>query len=195
MSAREESGGGAGLAIVGDSGMADSDARSLAKERDSPQSQTSSSTDRESAPPPQALPGDDETLKLLAEEISVDRHEVETCRVGVKRVTLEREEVVDVPITREQVVVERVPVGLRIDAIPAIRHDGDTIIIPVVEEVLIVERRLMLKEEFHVKRVSTTERYQERVTLRHQEAVVTRTQPEASEPETSPSSQPKVESK
>jgi hypothetical protein len=39
---------------------------------------------------------------------------------------------------------------------------------------LVVERRLMLKEEIHIKRVRTTERHQEKVTLRSQEAVVTR---------------------
>ena len=44
----------------------------------------------------------------------------------------------------------------------------------IVEEVLVVERRLLLKEEVHVRRVRSTERHQESVTLRHQEAVVTR---------------------
>jgi stress response protein YsnF len=57
---------------------------------------------------------------------------------------------------------------------PAIREEGDTIVIPIVEEVLVVERRLFLKEEVRVRRVSSTERHQESVTLRHHEAVVTR---------------------
>jgi len=174
--------------------MGDSDPKSLAKESGSPQGQPAS-TNIESARHPQAPAGDVETIKLLAEEISVDRQQVETGRVRVQRVTRERQEVVDVPVTREQVVIERVPVGRRVDTIPAIRHDGDTIIVPVVEEIVIVERRLMLKEELHVKRVYTTERYQEHVTLRHQEALLTRTQPEAREAETSASPHAKVESK
>jgi hypothetical protein len=40
---------------------------------------------------------------------------------------------------------------------------------------VVVERRLMLKEELHIKRVRTTEQHQETVMLRRQEAVVTRT--------------------
>jgi uncharacterized protein (TIGR02271 family) len=116
---------------------------------------------------------------LLAEELAVERRQVETGRVRVDVVTREHEELVDVPLAREQIVVERVPIDRRVDAIPAIREDGDTIIVPVVEEVLVVERRLMLKEELHVKRVRTTEQYRENVKLRRQEAVVTRTPSEA----------------
>jgi stress response protein YsnF len=44
----------------------------------------------------------------------------------------------------------------------------------VVEEVLRIERLLILKEEVRIRRVKGTERYQERVTLRKQEAVVNR---------------------
>jgi stress response protein YsnF len=57
---------------------------------------------------------------------------------------------------------------------PAIRNEGDTVVIPIVEEVLVIERRLLLKEEVRVRRVRSTERHQESVTLRHHEAVVTR---------------------
>jgi uncharacterized protein (TIGR02271 family) len=106
--------------------------------------------------------------------------------VRVNVVTREREELIDMPLTRERVVVERVPVGKAVDAIPAIREDGDTIIVPVVEEILTVERRLMLKEELYVKRVRTTEQYREPVTLRRQEAVVTRIANETSETRTDP---------
>ena len=77
-------------------------------------------------------------------------------------------------LLREHVEIETVPVGRQIDAMPVVREEGDTTVIPVVEEVVVVERRLMLKEEVRIKRVRTTERHQERITLRRQEAVVTR---------------------
>jgi stress response protein YsnF len=60
---------------------------------------------------------------------------------------------------------------------PAIREEGETIVVPVVEEVLVVERRLVLKEEVRIRRVRSTERHQERVTLRRQEAAVNRLPP------------------
>jgi uncharacterized protein (TIGR02271 family) len=117
----------------------------------------------------------EEKLKLLAEELVVERRQVETGRVRVDVVTREHQELVDILLAREQVVVERVPIDRRVDAIPTIREEGDTIIVPVVEEILIVERRLILKEELHVKRVRTTEQHRESIMLRRQEAVVTRT--------------------
>ena len=57
---------------------------------------------------------------------------------------------------------------------PEVRQEGDTTIIPIVEEILVVERRLVLKEEVHIRRVRTTEHHKEAVMLRYQEAVVTR---------------------
>ena len=116
----------------------------------------------------------DTVIPLHAEELSVSKRQVVTGRVRVETVTHEHEQLVDEQLARERVEVERVAVGKPIDAIPAVRQDGDTTIIPVVEEVLVVERRLVLKEEIHIHRVRTTEQHQERVTLRRQEAVITR---------------------
>jgi uncharacterized protein (TIGR02271 family) len=116
----------------------------------------------------------DATVQLAAEELSVTKEKRVTGRVRISTVTREHEEVVDEDLLREHVEIETVPVGRQIDAMPVVREEGDTTVIPVVEEVVVVERRLMLKEEVRIRRVRTTERHQERVTLRHQEAVVTR---------------------
>ena len=70
--------------------------------------------------------------------------------------------------------IDRTPIGRQVDRVPPIIDEGDTVVIPIVEEVLVVERRLLLKEEVRVRRVRSTERHQESVTLRHHEAVVTR---------------------
>jgi len=77
--------------------------------------------------------------------------------------------------------VEHVPVDRPIETMPSIRQEGDVTIIPVVEEVLKVERCLVLKEEVHIRRIKTTERHQEQVTLRKQEVLVARTPIEHSE--------------
>ena len=113
-------------------------------------------------------------MPLSAEEIAVTKRVVETGRVRVARVTHEREQLIDELLARETVEVSRASIGEHVDTMPAVREEGDTIVIPIVEEVLVVERRLFLKEEVRVRRVRTTERHQESVTLRHQEAVVTR---------------------
>ena len=120
-----------------------------------------------------AEPGET-VLPLLAEEVAVSKQVVETGRVQVARVTHERDQLIDELLARQTAEIERVPIGRHVDTMPAVREEGDTVVIPIVEEVLIVERRLFLKEEVRVRRVSSTERHQESVTLRHHEAVVTR---------------------
>jgi uncharacterized protein (TIGR02271 family) len=114
------------------------------------------------------------TIRLHAEELTVARERVETGRVRVQVVTHEHEELVDIPLARGLVEVERVAINRVIEVIPPTRQEGDTLIVPVVHEVLLVERRLVLKEEVHVRRVNVTEHHQERVVLRHQDAVITR---------------------
>ena len=113
-------------------------------------------------------------IPLLAEEIAVSKQVVETGRVQVARVTHEREQLIDELLAHATVEIDRIPVNCKIDTMPSVREEGDTVVIPIVEEVLVVERRLFLKEEVRVRRVHSTQRHQESVTLRHHEAVVTR---------------------
>jgi uncharacterized protein (TIGR02271 family) len=113
-------------------------------------------------------------VPLHEEEVSVTKRDVETGRVRVSTVTREHEQLIDELLSQETVEVERTPVSKLVAAIPAVREEGDTIIVPIVEEILVIERRLMLKEEVRIRRVRGTTRHQERVVLKKQEAVVTR---------------------
>ena len=119
----------------------------------------------------------DATLSLYAEEIAVARRSVER-RVQVHVHTVTREHPVDEMLTHERVEIERVAIGRPVDAIPADREEGDTTVIPVVEEVVVVHRQLVLREELRIRRVRVTEHHRETVSLRAQEAVVERFDPE-----------------
>ena len=65
-------------------------------------------------------------------------------------------------------------IGRTVTAFPPVREEGDTTIIPVVEEVLVIERRLVLKEEVHLRRVRVLETHEATVATRSQDVVVTR---------------------
>lgn len=119
-------------------------------------------------------PGNEIVLPLHAEEIAVAKERVVTGRVRVSTVTREREELVDELLAREDVEIERRPVGKAVDRAPAVRRRGDTIIIPMVEEVLTVVRRLVVKEEICIRLIKRKERRRQRVTVRRQEAVIDR---------------------
>ena len=113
-------------------------------------------------------------IPLHAEELSVSKERVETGRVHVGTVTRTHDELVDEELANERVEIERIPLNKQIDAVPAVRQEGDVTIVPVVEEVLVTKRSLLLKEEIHIRRIHTTERHRETVTLRRQEAVISR---------------------
>jgi len=124
--------------------------------------------------PDQERQPEDRRISLHVEEISVSRREVKKANIQIALVTGTREQLIDEELTRVRVEVERVPIGRIIEVVPSISQEGDTTIIPVVEEIVVVERRLVLKEEVRIRRVSTKEQHRETVVLREQEAVITR---------------------
>ncbi len=119
--------------------------------------------------------GSDLTIPVYAEDLTVSKRQSVLATVRVRLQTQTHEQVIDELLQQERVDVERVAIGRTVDAVPAIREEGDTTIIPVVAEELVVERRLVLKEEIRLTRVRTRERHQETVTLREQAATVERT--------------------
>ncbi|WP_448192452.1 YsnF/AvaK domain-containing protein [Azospirillum sp. sgz301742] len=121
------------------------------------------------------MPDDRETVVPLHEEtISVGKRRVERGRVRVTTKVTEHQEIVRQALEQEDVEVTRVPVDREVDARPEIRQDGDTTIIPLVEEVLVVERRLVLREEIHVRRTKRTVQAEQPVTLRSEGATIER---------------------
>lgn len=64
----------------------------------------------------------------------------------------------------------------QIDAAPLTGVKGDTTIIPIVEEVLIAEKRLVLVEEIRIRQIATSEDVSIPVTLRKQTATIERTE-------------------
>lgn len=121
------------------------------------------------------MPGDRETIvPLHTETLAVDKRRVERASVRVTTRVHEHEEVVRQSLEQEDVEVTRVPVDREVATRPEIRQEGDTTIIPVLEEVLVVERRLVLREEIHVRKSKRTVEAEQPVTLRSEEAVVER---------------------
>ena len=116
------------------------------------------------------------SLDLMAERLAISKRRVDGDLVRVTTRTRQREHQVDEALEHEQVEIERVPIGRMVESVPAVREEGDTTIMPVVEEVVVVERRLMLKEEVRIRRVKVQGRHQETVMLREQEATITRTE-------------------
>lgn len=117
---------------------------------------------------------DETRLQVLEEQLEVGKRSVETGKVRVSTIVEEHQELVEQSLARDEVVIERVAIGKVVSVAPAIREEGDTLIVPVIEEVLVVEKRLVLKEELRIRRKTVVDVYQQPVTLRRERAVIER---------------------
>lgn len=113
-------------------------------------------------------------IPVIAEEIAVGKREVEVGRVRITKTVHEEERQIDEPVLREDVTVERRTVNQYVDEPVSVRYEGDTMIVPLVEEVLVIEKRLLVREELHITKRKVEERHAETVTLRREEAHVER---------------------
>ena len=115
-----------------------------------------------------------EAIPLIDEELRVDKIGTATGKVRISTVVDMTEEMARACLEEETVDVERVPIGREVDLAPSMRTEGDVVIFPIVEEILIVEKRLVLKEELHIRRRVRYENVEVPVTLRKERAVVER---------------------
>ena len=99
---------------------------------------------------------EDRVIPLTEEQLIVGKREVETGRVRLRRETEEILQTVQVPLTESHWEIEHVTIEQMVDGQPEIRRVGETMIFPLVEERLVVKRELWLKEEVHVRKVSST---------------------------------------
>lgn len=118
-------------------------------------------------------------IPVIDEQVQIDKRTVETGRVRLIKTVQESEEMVRVPLEQQAFEVERVAINQPVDTPPAVRYEGDTTIYPVLEEVLVVEKRLMLIEEVRVTKRLTTTHDPQQVVLRRETVTVERTAPDS----------------
>jgi uncharacterized protein (TIGR02271 family) len=113
-------------------------------------------------------------VPVMVEELDVQKRQVETGRVRIHKTVREHEELVDEPLFHEEVVIERVPIGRVVEEAIPIRYEGDTMIVSLLEEVPVIEKRLVLKEELRITKRRVAASRPVRVTVRSEEATVNR---------------------
>ncbi len=115
---------------------------------------------------------EEKVVPVVEETAVVYKERVVTDRVRLHKRVHADHEVLDIPVRTETLEVERVPIGRFVEAAPSIRQEGDTTVYRVMEEVLVVEKRLRLVEEVRVTRHRETRHVRKQVALRHEEVTV-----------------------
>ena len=113
-------------------------------------------------------------IPLIEERLSIAKRQVECGRVRVQVTVEEREETVTEELLRDELQIEHVPKNVRLTEVPRVRVEGNTTIVPVVKEVVVTEKALMLVEEIHISRRPIAEVTQIPVNLRSERATIER---------------------
>ena len=116
-------------------------------------------------------------IPVVEEQAVVHKRKKLTEGVRVRTLVHEAQEVVDEPLATEDIAVERTPLDRWVDAPVPVRHEGDVTIVTLVEEVVVVEKRLRATEEIRITKRRSARHEPQQVTLRREEAVVERLQP------------------
>ena len=108
-------------------------------------------------------------IPVIAEQLAVGARSVDTGRgVRVHKTVIEQPVTIDEALGHDEMAIRHVAVDRIVapDEVPATRYEGDTLVVPVLEEVLVVERRVRIKEELHITRLRHERQHQESVVLK-----------------------------
>ena len=107
------------------------------------------------------LPGDTartHTIPVIEERLQIGTRLTDTGRgVRIHKSVIETPHLVEQPLLHDELQVQRVAQDRVLDPgqVPQTRYEGDTLVIPVVEEVLVLQKQLRLTEEIRITRVRT----------------------------------------
>ena len=118
-------------------------------------------------------------VPAVQEQARVEVRKVETGGVRIHKTVNEQTHTIDEPLLHDAVVLRHVPIDriVPLSEAPSARQEGDTFIVPILEEVLVVEKRCRIKEEIHITRTQSREQHVETVVLRSEDVTIERTEP------------------
>lgn len=116
---------------------------------------------------------DEKTIPVVEEEVEIGKRR-HTATVTVKKSSHVEERPVQAQLVSDRVNIERVPVDRVVDGPVPDRWEGDTLVVSVLEEVLVVEKRLRVAEELRITRRKEEETVEESVPVRVETAEIER---------------------
>lgn len=125
----------------------------------------------------------EQIISVVHEQAIVHKEVVETGKVHIRKRVTEEVISVNLPIINETYRVEHVPVEKKIldTPPPAVRYEGDTMIIPVLREITVVQKKYEVIEELHIIKQSVETPLVQEITLLKEHVHVERSEPKQSE--------------
>ena len=116
-------------------------------------------------------------IPALEEQVHIGVRQVDTGRgVRLRTAVSEKLEQVEALLRQEEIEVVHVPVDRVVtpEQAPVSRYEGDTLVVPILEEVLVVEKRIRIKEEVRITKIERQQRHVETVPVKSEQVVVER---------------------
>ncbi|MBA3647660.1 MAG: DUF2382 domain-containing protein [Chitinophagales bacterium] len=104
-------------------------------------------------------------IPVIEEQLNVRKEIIETGKIHVSKTISKETEIVTVPFIKEEVKVERIEINQIVSEQPSVRYEDNVMIIPVVKEVVIVEKRLLLVEELRVTKNTVQDEFKQEIIL------------------------------
>jgi len=114
-------------------------------------------------------------IPIVQETVELDKQTIVTGKILISKKVTEHQTEVAIPLISETYEINRIPVNQVVLTQPEIRHEGNTMIVPVVKEVLVTEKRFEIVEELHITKRITEKTETQHVTLRQEEVQIERT--------------------
>jgi uncharacterized protein (TIGR02271 family) len=115
-------------------------------------------------------------IPVVHEHAVIVKEIVETGKIHIQKRVTEETTSINLPITNESYHIERVPGNPQIfDTPPALRYEGDKMIIPVLREITVVQKKYEVIEELHITKQLTETPLVQEITLLKEHISVERT--------------------
>jgi uncharacterized protein (TIGR02271 family) len=115
---------------------------------------------------------DELRLPLHEERLHVETRPVDLGEIRIHKTVEEAEEVRRGPLNFEEVQIERVKVNRPVEAPEDQHQDGEWLVIPIMEEVLVVKKQLVVTEEIRIRKQRVAREHEVRETVRRERATV-----------------------
>ena len=113
-------------------------------------------------------------VPVVQEEVRIEKQALETGRTSIRISPTTHQESLSVELTDYLANIERVPVNRVVDSVAPVRQEGEVTIIPVYEEVVVMQKQLVLKEELRISRKPLRRTERQNVELRSEQVEVRR---------------------
>jgi len=123
--------------------------------------------ERNDQPGPSRSAVSEEVFPVVHEQATIQKEVVETGKIRIRKRVSEEKASFNLPVINESYHIEHLPGSkdLLDTPPPAVRYEGDTMIIPVLREVSIVVKKYEVVEEIHITRKLTETPLVQEITL------------------------------